>query len=112
MNYFSGYKRIPEGWQQAEIKNDQYQNERRRQLLEKMKQKQLNREKKKNKETKKKQQNKIATDPRVVRLNNEMNQLKQELSKAKKQVATVSKKRREDKKHIRELSQQLERQHQ
>lgn len=41
-----------------------------------------------------------------------MNQLKQELSKAKKQVATVSKKRREDKKHIRELSQQLERQHQ
>lgn len=112
MNYFSGYKRIPEGWQQAEIKNDQYQNERRRQLLEKMKQKQLNREKKKNKETKKKQQNKIATDPRVVRLNNEMNQLKQELSKAKKQVATVSKKRREDKKHIRELSQQLERQQQ
>ena len=112
MNYFSGYKRIPEGWQQAEIKNDQYQNERRRQLLEKMQQKQLNREKKKNKETKKKQQNKIATDPRVVRLNNEMNQLKQELSKAKKQVATVSKKRREDKKHIRELSQQLERQQQ
>ena len=84
MNYFSGYKRIPEGWQQAEIKNDQYQNERRRQLLEKMKQKQLNREKKKNKETKKKQQSKIATDPRVARLNNEMNQLKQELSKAKK----------------------------
>ncbi len=41
-----------------------------------------------------------------------MNQLKQELSKAKKQVATVSKKRREDKKHIRELSQQLERQQQ
>ncbi len=83
MNYFSGYKRIPEGWRQTEAKNDQYQNERRRQLLEKMQQKQLNREKKKNKETKKKQQNKIATDPRIVRLNNEMNQLKQELSKAK-----------------------------
>ncbi|HGF7432848.1 hypothetical protein O3Q50_02700 [Enterococcus lactis] len=53
MNYFSGYKRIPEGWQQAEIKNDQYQNERRRQLLEKMKQKQLNREKKRTKKRRK-----------------------------------------------------------
>ncbi|WP_395531741.1 hypothetical protein [Enterococcus lactis] len=38
MNYFSGYKRIPEGWRQTEAKNDQYQNERRRQLLEKMQQ--------------------------------------------------------------------------
>ncbi|MGG2895360.1 hypothetical protein ACQVGZ_02305 [Enterococcus lactis] len=53
MNYFSGYKRIPEGWRQTEAKNDQYQNERRRQLLEKMQQKQLNREKRRTKKRRK-----------------------------------------------------------